>query len=209
MKPFPLFPLNALLYFSFILSSLLLACGSTSDNGNDNPQQQSLHISVDEKPYTFSSADIITLNYVSNTHLVFSALSEKQNLSFSFSAYLTELKPGTFHVYTCHTPSECSSVESDQNQHVILAPYPTNPLPPVQLSRMAYNAPSLSLLPLTLTITSVTKEQQPGVPYSTNRVKGTFSGILAYGEVQDNGTWIIVGKSTSLEGTFDLLCATI
>ena len=51
---------------------------------------------------------------------------------------------------------------------------------PVNLLRTAYNAPELGLKPLTLIISSVTDEQQAGVPFTNKRVKGQFNSLMAY-----------------------------
>jgi hypothetical protein len=79
-------------------------------------------------------------------------------------------------------------------------------MPSVDLSRTAYDAAELGLEPLTLTITSVTDEQQSGVPFKTKRIKGQFNGVLAYVEKQDNSSWKIVGKTTKIDGKFDMYC---
>lgn len=93
----------------------------------------------------------------------------------------------------------------DQNQDISFGPYSKYPSPPLNLYRIANNAPELGLKPLTLTITSVTDEQQQRVALKTKRVKGQFDGILAYAEKQ--GTeWKIVGKVTKIKGSFIMFC---
>lgn len=87
-------------------------------------------------------------------------------------------------------------------------PYPKDPMPQLNLFRTAYNAPKLGLQPLTLIITSVTDEQQKGNPFKTKRIEGQFSGSLAYIEQQQGGyDWHVVGKTTQINGNFNVLCS--
>ena len=147
----------------------------------------------------------MSLSFIAQTHLGFAILSEKNDLQFQFTAFLTDLKPGTYTVWDCKSASSCTQEEDDKNQSAGLAPYPKDPMPPLNLSRTAYNAPDLGLQPLTLTIASVTDDQQEGMPYKTKRVKGHYSGVLAYVEKGDAG-WKIVGNTTKVDGSFDMYC---
>ena len=48
------------------------------------------------------------MSYVGQTHLGFSILSEKNDISFMFSAFMADLKPGTFQVWSCKSASTCT-----------------------------------------------------------------------------------------------------
>lgn len=197
---------NKILYLT-LLACFLFSCTQPNVTAENTGFIQSEEISVDDKKYALSQDDIVTMGYVGQTHLAFALLSEKNDIQFMFSAFLTELKPGIYQVWNCKGPSNCIQEMDDKNQEVLFAPYPKNPLPPIDLSRIAYDAPESGLKPLTLTITSVTDEQQPGVPVKTKRIKGQYNGILAYVEKQDNGDWKIIGKTTKIEGKFDMYCS--
>lgn len=59
---------------------------------------------------------------------------------------------------------------------------------------------------MVLTITSITDEQQAGVPYKTRRIKGTYSGALAYVEQERGGyKYRIAAQTTQLKGSFDVV----
>ena len=134
-------------------------------------------------------------------------MSEKDDIAIAISAYMTDFKIGTYQVYDCKSASQCDENMPDNNQIALFQPYPKDPLPSISLSRIAYFAPQLELKPLSLTITSLTDEQQLGIPYKTKRIKGQLNGSLAYIE-QTKGTydWYIVGKTTKIEGNFDMFC---
>ncbi|MGC4104698.1 hypothetical protein [Ferruginibacter sp.] len=198
---------NKLLVFLFFSTSFF-GCGQSNATSQDKTNNdQSFEISIDNKKYNLSTDDIFSANYIGQTHLTLVALSEKKDISFSVTAFITTLQPGTYQVYECNSASTCSQEEDDKNQNAMFSPYPKDPMVPVNLSRTAYNAPELGLKPLVLTITSVTDEQQAGVPFKTKRIKGQFNGTLAYVEKQDDGNWKIVGNTTHIDGKFDLFCS--
>ena len=193
--------------FTFLLLSFsLFGCGQSNVTSQDIAGNQTVEISVDNKKYNLSAEDVFSMSYVGQTHLGFVILSEKNDISFMFSAFMTELKPGTFQVWVCKSASSCTQEEDGMNQSSIFAPYPKTPMAPLNLSRVAYNSPELGLRPLTLIISSVTDEQQAGVPFKTKRVIGQFSGVMAYVEKQQDNNWKIIGKTTNIEGKFDMFC---
>lgn len=192
--------------FTFLLLTCCLSgCGQSNVTSQDIANNQTVEISVDNKKYNISTDDIFSSSYVGQTHLVFAVLSEKNDITFKFSAFMSDLKPGTFQVWDCKSASTCTQEEDDKNQNSIFGPYPKIPMVPVNLSRTAYNAPKLGLKPLTLIISSVTDEQQVG-NLKTKRIKGQFNGILAYVERQQDRSWKIIGKTTNIEGKFDMFC---
>lgn len=192
---------------SFLLLTCLFGCGQSTVTSQDIANNQMVEMNVNDKKYMLSAEDIFSMSYVRKTYLEFSLLSEKKDLSFMFLAYMTELKPGTFQVWDCKSASSCSQEEDDMNQSVIFAPYPKTPMDPLNLSRIAYNTTELGLKPLTLTISSVTEEQQAGMPFKTKRVKGQFTGTMAYIEKQQDNSWKIIGETTNIAGKFDVFCS--
>lgn len=201
-----------------LISGIFLGCHSNSEpasyyeitEGNDKVDQvenQEVRLQIDSKKILISSEDLISSSYVNQSHMVFSVLSEMNDLSFSFSANMKELKPGTYQVFDCKSASECSTEEDDLLQYVVLAPFPSTPMPALNLSRIAYKSNALGLQPLTLTISKVEDKQQEGMPFKTQKVSGSFSGVLAYVEQQKNQQWKIVGDTRKIEGEFSVYCA--
>ncbi|HEY6901046.1 MAG TPA: hypothetical protein VI233_10400 [Puia sp.] len=134
-------------------------------------------------------------------------LSEKDDVQFTVSAYMQDLKEGSYQVYDCNSASECNDQVPDNNQTVLYGPSVKDPVPPSNLFRIAYYAPKLGLQPLTLVITSVKDEQQAGNPFKTKRVEGHFSGGLAAVEQEKGGyEWHVV-KATKVEGVFSVICS--
>ncbi len=187
----------------------LLSCGQANvkpEIADENSPSQTAEITVNGKKFNATEADILTMSYVGQTTLGFVFMSEKNDFQFLISAYLTELKPGTYVVCDCKGPSNCDDSLSQKNQQVLFAPFIKDPMPPLNLSRISYNAPDPGLTPLTLLITSVTDEQQTGIPFKTKRIKGQFNGTLAYAEKQQDYSWKVVGEKTIIAGTFDMYC---
>jgi hypothetical protein len=149
---------------------------------------------------------VLTMNYVGNQHLQLAVMSEKEDLQLTMVCYMTELKAGAYQVYSCKGPSECPDEKAAQQQDVLLGPYPKDPMPPVSMFRIAYQAAALGLQPLSLVITSVIDAEQPGSPWKTRRVKGHFEGKLADVEKKDID-WQIIGKPTQLSGEMDMYCS--
>jgi len=198
---------NRSLTLLLILS--LLGCKGpvTKEDQSDGSTDQKIELIVDGNKRTADPAPVISSGFTSS-HLMLGYLSDKDDLQFSISAYMQDLKMGTYQVYECKSASECNEQIPDNNQMALVGPYPKNPMPPLNLFRSAYNAPSLGLKPLTLIITSVTDEQQEGNPFKTKRIKGQFNGSLAYVEQQQGGyDWHIVGKTTRINGSFNVLCS--
>lgn len=195
-------------FFTFLLlTCYLFGCGQSHETSKGTVSKQIVEISVDNKKYNITTDAISTINYVGGTHLGFVILDEKNDISFVISAFMTDLKSGTFQVCDCKSASTCTREEDDNNQTALFSPYPRIPMPPQNLSRTAYNAPELGLKPLTLKISSVTDEQQVGNPFKTKRLKGQFSSVMAYVEKQQDGNWKIIGKTTNIEGKFDMYCS--
>lgn len=166
------------IFFFTLLTIFLFSCGQSNVSDEDTGFNQTVEIAVDGKKYHLSSEDILTLTYVGQTHLGFGILSEKNDMQFMFSAFLTELKLGTYQVWDCKSASSCDQEMDDKNQTALFGPYPKDSSPPISLSRTAYDASELELKPLTLIITSIADDQQSGVPFKTKRVKGQYSGTL-------------------------------
>jgi hypothetical protein len=187
-----------------ILSGVLSGCGDSTSDRAGTTQIGTVTMNVDNKVITLKPEDdVISMSYVGGDHLLFSVLSESNDLQFAISAYSKSLDKKSLQVYDCGGPSLCEG-DLDENQFVMLAPYIKDPLPPVSDSRVAYNAPDLGVAPLTLTITEILDEQLEGVIYPTKRVKGNFNGTLVYTEQVDD-QWV-VKSSTKVDGTFDMFC---
>ena len=146
------------------------------------------------------------MNYVDKTHLVFSFLGKKKDISFGICAFMVNLKSGTYQIWDCKINSECTQEEEKMNQSAIFSPFPKEALTPISSMRMSYKIPELNLKPMILTISSITDEQQEGVPYKTKRVKGQFNGVMANVTSQENGKLQIEGKTTNIEVNFDMFC---
>jgi hypothetical protein len=169
----------------------------------DNTQRIELKIDGNKRP--LDPTAIISSTHT-NAHLMLLALSEKDDIQLGISAYMQELKIGSYQVYDCKAAGECDDKMPDNNQFAIYGPGVKNQVPSVSLSRTAYYAPKLGLKPLTLVISSIADEKQAGNPFMTKRIKGQFSGNLAYAERQKGGyDWFVV-KTTQVDGSFDLLC---
>ena len=194
---------------SLLLILSLLSCGgaTTKENQSTEDIAQKLELVIDGNKKTADPAPVISSAYTS-AHLMLGYLSDKEDIQFSLSAYMQDLKIGTYQVYQCESVSVCDENAPDNNQIALFGPYPKAPLPPLNLSRTAYNAPKLGLSPLTLTVTSVKDEQQKGNPFKTKRVEGHFSGSLAYVEQEQGGyEWHVVGKTTQVNGNFNVFCS--
>lgn len=193
---------------SLLLTLSLLSCKDSTTKGNQSGGDisQKLELVIDGNKKTTDPTPIISSSYTSY-HLMLSYLSDKDDIQFSISAYMQDLKIGTYQVYDCKSASECNEKVPDNNQIALYGPYPKDPMPSSHLFRIAYYAPKLGLTPLTLVITSVTDEQQPG-NRKTKRIKGHFSGNLADVEQQKGGyDYYIVGKTTQITGNFDMFCS--
>ena len=184
-------------------------CGqgqSQTISGSGTVNANKISLAVDGKKYTMGEDVVVALNYVGGQHLTLAVMSEKEDIQLSMVCFMKELKAGTYSVYSCKGPSECTDGMDSQLQDVLFGPYPKNPMPPISTSRTAYQAATLGLQPLLLEITSVTDDQQQGVPWKTRRVKGHFEGKLAYVEKKD-ADWQIIGKPTQLAGEMDMYCS--
>lgn len=195
---------HSLLALSLI--ALLFGCNGAGTNKKGDATQQ-LSLSVDGDKKTADPAPVISAAFTSG-HLVLGYLSEKDDVQLSISAFIQDLKAGTYQVYDCKAASECNESMPDNNQMTLYGPYPRDKMPAPNLFRIAYNAPKLGLTPLTLTIASVADEQQAGNPFTTKRIQGQFNGSLAYVEQQPGGyDWHVVGKPTEVKGSFNVLCS--
>lgn len=168
---------------------------------------QQMELVIDGNKKTTDDAALITPGFTGQ-HFTLSYLSEKEDVQFSISSYMQELRPGSYEVYECKAGGECDDKFPDNNQIALFGPYPKDPMPAMNLFRTAYYAPKLGLNPLTLIITSVKDEQQAGNPFKTKRVEGRFSSMMAYAEQEKGGyEWHVVGKETKVEGSFNVLCS--
>jgi hypothetical protein len=193
---------------SLLLALSLLSCKESTTKGNRSGGDidQKIELVVDGNKKTVDPAPVISSTYTSS-HLMLSYLSDKDDIQFTISAYMQDLKVGSHQVYDCKSASECNEKVPDNNQIALYGPYPKDPMPPVNLFRVAYYAPKLGLTPLILVITSITDEQQLGNPFKTKRIKGQFNGSLAYVEQQQGGyDYHVVGKTTRIDGNFDMFC---
>jgi len=191
-----------------LLTLLLLDCKGpvSKDDGSGTDAAQKMEILVDGSKKTLDTEPILSSAYT-GAHLILGYLSDKDDFQCTISAYMPVLNIGSYQVYDCLSNPECDENVPDNNQEAMLGPYPKDQVTP-SLFRTAYYAPKLGLKPLTLIVTSIAEEQQAGNPFKTRRIKGKFSGTLAYVERQpsDNDLYI-VGKTTRVDGTFDLLCS--
>ena len=190
------------------LAILGIHCGqgqSQTVSGAGTVNANRITLTIDGKKYTMGEDAVLSLNYVGGQHLTLAVMSEKEDMQLSIVCFMKELKAGTYSVYSCKGPGECTDAMDSQLQDVLFGPYPKNPMPPVSTSRTAYQAAALGLQPLSLEITSVTDDQQPGSPWKTRRVKGHFEGKLAYVERKD-ADWQIIGKPTQVAGEMDMYC---
>lgn len=194
---------------SLLLALSLLSCKGPASEENRSGEEvgQKIELMIDGNKRSLDPAPIITAGYA-EAHFMLGYLSDKDDLQFTITAYAQDLKTGSYQVYDCKSASECNENVPDNNQSAFYGPYPKDPMPPTNLFRVAYYAPKLGLKPLTLVITSVTDEQQAGNPIKTKRVKGKFSGILANVEQQPGGyDYYIAGKTSQVEGSFDVFCS--
>jgi hypothetical protein len=194
---------------SLLLTLSLLSCheSTTKENRSGGDIAQKMEFEIDGIKKTVDPTPITTSSYT-NSHFILSYLSDKDDIQFAISAYMQELKIGSYEVYDCKSASECNDKVPDNNQIAMFAPYPRNPMPPINLSRTAYYAPRLGLKPLTLVITSIADEQQAGNPNKTKRIKGHFKGNLAYVEQQRGGyDYFVVGKTSLIDGKFEMFCS--
>jgi hypothetical protein len=194
---------------SLLLTLSLLSCQGpvTKENRPTGDSAQKLELLVDGITKTADPAPVLVTTYTS-AHLMLSYMSDKDDIQFGINAYMQDLKPGTYQVYDCKSASECNEQVPDNNQIAMYGPYPRDPMPPLNLFRIAYTAPKLGLTPLTLIITSITDEQQAGNPYKTKRIVGKFNGDLAYVEQKQGGyDYHVVGKTTHINGNFSVLCS--
>jgi hypothetical protein len=201
-----LFRISAL-FSALVISGIHCGQGrseTTSDTGTIDPNKVTL--TVDGKKYTMGDDAVLSMNYVGQEHLQLAVMSEKEDLQLSMVCFMKELKAGSYQVCSCKGPSECPDGIDAQQQDVLFAPYPKNPMPPVSTSRIAYQSAALGLQPLSLVITSVTDTKLPGSPWKTKRVQGHFEGKLAYVERKDSD-WQIIGKPTQLSGEMDMYCS--
>lgn len=198
---------GSLLSLLFVLSIFSCKGPATKDDPSKGDTTQKITLLVDGHPKTTDPAPIISCGYT-GAHLVLGYLSDKDDIQLSISAYMADLKGGSYQVYECTSAAECNEQVPDNNQIVLFGPYPKDPMPPMNLFRTGYFAPSLGLNPLTFVVTSITDEQQQGNPFKTKRIKGQFSGSLAYIEKQQGSDdWHIVGKTTRINGSFDVFCS--
>lgn len=166
---------------------------------------QSLELIVDGNKKQLTNDDILIMGLTDQKFFSIAAMSEKQDLQFSITAFIPDLKPGTYIVYACKEATVCDEENEAKKQSVLYGPFPKNPMSDINKFRFAYSVPELNLQPLTLIISSVTDEPQPGIPYPTKRVIGTFSGTLAF--LQKEGyDWKVVGEKTNIEGKFSMYC---
>ena len=194
---------------SLLLALSLLSCKDSTTKGNQSSDDtaQKMELVIDGNKKTGDPTPVISSAFTSS-HLVLGYLSDKEDIQVSISAYMQDLKIGSYQVYDCKSASECNENVPDNNQIAMYGPYPKDPMPPLNLFRIAYYAPQLGLKPLTLIITSVTDEQQAGNPFKTKRIKGQFSGTLANVEQEQGGyNYHIVGKTTQINGDFNVLCS--
>jgi hypothetical protein len=187
-----------------ILSQLGCKDVTSKANSDAGDNTQKVELTVDGVKKPLDPTTLISSTHT-NSHLMLTAMSEKDDIQFGISAYMQELKVGSYEVYDCKSASECGDQKPDNNQLAMYGPYPKNPMPPVSMYRVAYYAPKLALKPLTLVITSIADEQQPGNPFKTKRIKGHFSGNLAYVEQQKGGYHWFVVKTSQVEGSFNVL----
>jgi len=200
---------NQSLFLVLILSTLSCKGPTAKGNGNGSASDltQKITLLVDGTKRTTDPEPVISSSFTS-TYFLLGYLSDKDDIQFSLTAYMQDLKIGSYQVYECISVPECTGPVPENIQKALFGPYPKDPMPALNLFRSAYNAPSLGLKPLTLVISSVTDEQQAGNPFKTKRIKGKFNGSLAYVEQQQGGyEHHIVGKTTQIDGEFDVICS--
>jgi hypothetical protein len=209
---------NRFLFPSLIV--VLCACNNPAPGGmsgevqNGQPKievsgsdKQKMELSVDGSIVTKDPTPLISSAFM-GSRLILSYMSEKDDIQFSVSAHMAELVAGSYQVYNCKAASECDETAPDNNQNATYGPYPKNPLPPASAFRIAYYAPKLGLKPLTLVISSVKDEAQPGNPYKTRRIEGQLTGDLAHVEQEQGGyAWHVAGNTTKIIGSFSVLCS--
>jgi hypothetical protein len=189
----------------FILLALVVACKTDTKEPEPAVDVQTFKITADGKSSQLNiTEDVIVSSYGSPT-LSLSAMSEKNDLSFTVLAHVPALEKGAYKAYSCALPYECGPTERANEGQALYQPYPDGSLD-VTTTRTAYLAPSLNLQPLIVSIKEVKNEQQAGNPRKTKFVTGSFSGTLAYVEQQPDNTWKVV-KTTSVSGDFKLYCS--
>lgn len=182
----------------------ICACG---DDKDDSPPITTSIVSVkiDGNLFTMDEQDIVSMSLVEGHKLMVSIMSEQNDFQVGLAVDVSGLQEGSYLVYDCFLPSECSQEEDDKNQFFVYGPFPKTPPPPAADYRSAINAPTLNLFPGTFEILDIKDEQLEGSPWPTKRVKGHFEGTLGY--VEDVGeTWQVVGKNIVVEGDFEIFC---
>jgi len=93
---------------SLLLILSLLSCKDSTTKGNlsngDIPQKMELVIDGNKK--TVDPTPVISSAFTSS-HLLLGYLSDKDDIQFSISAYMQDLKIGSYQVYDCKSASEC------------------------------------------------------------------------------------------------------
>ena len=190
-----------------LLPFIFLSICACSDEQDDSPQIMTsvVSVTIDGELFTMDEQDIVSMSLVDGHKLMFSVMSEQNDIQVGLAVHVASLQSGSYSVYDCYLPSECSQEEDDKNQFFVYGPFPKTPPPPASDYRSAVNAPTLDLFPGTFEITDVKEEQLEGSPWPTKRIKGHFEGTLGY--IEDVGeTWQVVGKKIFVEGDFEVFC---
>jgi hypothetical protein len=177
------------------------------------PVAQSFEVSIDGVPLVMSpdaprKGHLVMAGIVGGRQLALSAMDQGRDFALVISVEPKGAGPltaGGYISFTCSTTTACDALPSNAPRPLgsMLTPYPNGKVPPVGAGKEAHMAPALGLSPLTLTLDKVEDAYWPGVGPS-KRVKGSFSGTLAYVELRPDAPPTIVGPVKNVEGKFDL-----
>lgn len=176
------------------------------------PVAQSFEISIDGVPLVMTpdaprEGHTVIAAIVGGRNLTLTAADQGRDFLISMNIEAAGSGPigaGAFPSYECRVLLGCDAGNDYAKKFPtsLIGRFPGAPYVPGD-ARQAYLAPPLGLAPLTVTLEKVEKVYWPGVGDS-RRIKGSFSGTLAYVEEPRDAPPKIVGKVKKVEGKFDL-----
>ena len=173
------------------------------------PVAQSFSISIDNQPLVMTpdaprDGHVIVASIV-GSKLTISAMDRTRDFMMSIQVQApggAPIKPAIYDSYICRPALGCDPGATPAPPGSTLLKFPGTPYQPTDV-KSAHLAPALGLAPLKLTLEKVEDVIWPGAGPS-KRIKGTFSGTVAFVEEPRDAPPRIVGKTRQVEGSFDL-----
>jgi hypothetical protein len=195
---------------AFSLAFILTGCNRAPGKGaaSGSPLAQNfLEISIDGKRLVMpqesrDKGQLVLLAIMNNAMISMSVMDKTEDFSFSISADIKQVAPGSFKVYQCLN-NDAGCGESPKNHLAVLSPYMKDHLPTGTEIKMAYQSPKLGLQPLVLTIEKIEDAFVNGIGPS-KRVRGAFKGALATVLTDKQSNEYVAGPLKQIEGKFDL-----